>query len=139
MNTSYRMAFGIVAGAGDTGVKLAAWQLSYGSTSSPSDFADSNSFKHLLCAIQAFVPTCWTGIPFENARRAYFADKSWPVELRRGYTSPLNALFRIPFEEGPGYLFKGGFPIYSSAYVFWTTYCTFYSWIKNKFFFLWVY
>jgi len=87
----------------------------------------------------AFIPTCWTGIPFENARRAYYADKSWPVELRRGYTSPLNALFRIPFEEGPSYLFKGGFPIWTSAYIFWTTFCTFYSWMKNKGFFLWVY
>ena len=89
--------------------------------------------------MEAFIPTCFTGIPFENARRAYYADKSWPVELRRGYTSPINALIRIPFEEGPAYLFKGGFPIWSSAYVFWTGYCTMYSWLKNKFFFFWVY
>lgn len=59
--------------------------------------------------------------------------------MRRGYTSPFNALLRIPFEEGPSYLFKGGFPIWSSQFVFWTTVCTFYSFIKNKFFFLWVY
>lgn len=87
----------------------------------------------------AFAPTCWTGIPFENARRAYYADRTWPLELRRGYTSPLNALVRIPFEEGPLYLFKGGFPIYTSAFVFWTSVCTIYSFNKNKFFFLWVY
>lgn len=93
----------------------------------------------MLCAIEAFVPTCFTGIPFENARRAYYADKAWPAELRRGYTSPINALLRIPFEEGVGYLFKGGFPIWTSALVFWTTYCTIYSFCKNKFFFLWVY
>lgn len=87
----------------------------------------------------AFGPTCWTGIPFENARRAYYADRTWPVELRRGYSSPLNALIRIPFEEGPAYLFKNGFPIWSSAFVFWTTVATFYSFGKNKFFFLWTY
>lgn len=51
----------------------------------------------------------------------------------------MNALFRIPFEEGPAYLFKGGFPIWTSQFFFWTGYCTFYSFIKNKFFFLWVY
>jgi len=95
-------------------VKLAAWQWIYGGTSSPQDFADANSFKHLACAITAFAPTCWTSIPFENARRAYYADKSWPLELRRGYSSPLNAMLRIPLEEGPSYLFKGGFPIYTS-------------------------
>jgi solute carrier family 25 oxoglutarate transporter 11 len=120
-------------------VKLAAWQWIYGGTTSPQEFADSNTYKHLLCAIESFVPTCFTGIPFENARRAYYADKSWPVELRRGYTSPLNALVRIPFEEGIGYLFKGGFPIWSSAFMFWTTFCTIYSFAKNKFFFLWTY
>jgi solute carrier family 25 (mitochondrial oxoglutarate transporter), member 11 len=89
--------------------------------------------------MQAFAPTALLGVPFENARRAYFADKTWPTELRRGYTSPLNALLRIPVEEGPGYLFKGGFPIWSSQLVFWTGFCTVYAWTKNKFFFLWVY
>lgn len=104
----------MVSGAGDIGVKLAAWQYIYGGTHSPQDFADSNTFKHLLCSIEAFAPTCFLTIPFENARRAYYADKTWPTELRRGYTSPTNALLRIPFEEGATYLFKGGFPIYSS-------------------------
>lgn len=136
---AFRVAFGLVAGAGDTAIKLAAWQYTYGGTTSPQEFADSNSFKHLLCALNAFVPTCFTGIPFENARRAYYADKSWPLELRRGYTSPLNALLRIPFEESIGYLFKGGFPIWSSSLIFWTTFCAYYSWAKNKFFFLWMY
>lgn len=62
----------------------------------------------------AFTPTCWLTIPFENARRAYYADKTWPVELRKGYTSPTNALFRIPIEEGPYFLFKNGFPIFAN-------------------------
>lgn len=129
----------MVSGAGDVGVKLAAWQWIYGGTSSPQEYADYNSFKHLFCAIEAILPVCWTGIPFENARRAYFADKTWPAELRKGYTSPLNALVRIPFEEGAAFLFKGGFPIWTSSFVFWTTFCTFYSFLKNKFFFFWVY
>lgn len=128
-----------MSGAGDVGVKLAYWQWIYGGTTSPEEFADLNSFKHLICAIHSQLPVCFTGIPFENARRAYYADKSWPIELRRGYTSPINALIRIPFEEGPSYLFKGGFPIWTSAFVFWTSYMTFYSWLKNKFFFFWVY
>ena len=134
-----RLSFSLVAGGGDVAVKLAAWQWIHGGTWSPQDFADSNSFKHLTCAMMAFLPTCWTQIPFDNARRAYYADRTWPVELRRGYSSPLNALLRIPFEEGPLFLFKNGFPLWSSAFVFWTTVCTFYAFGKNKFFFLWVY
>ena len=73
---------------GDTAVKLSAWQYIYGSTWSPNDYADWNSYKHLICAWIAITPTCWTGIPFENAKRAYYADKTWPAELRRNYTSP---------------------------------------------------
>ena len=90
-----------MAGAGDTAIKLSAWQWIYGGTNSPQDFVDANSFKHLTCAMMAFGPTCFLTIPFETARRAYFADKTWPLELRRGYTSPINALLRIPIEEGP--------------------------------------
>lgn len=85
------------------------------------------------------VPTCWTGIPFETARAAYFADKTWPLELRKGYTSPTNALIRIPFEEGPLFLFKGGYPIAMHSFIFWTAYFTIYSFMKNKFFFFFTY
>lgn len=89
--------------------------------------------------MMAVVPTAYLTVPFENARRAYYADKTWPLELRKGYTSPLNALLRIPFEQGPYYLLKGGFPIAMSQYLFWTSYFTIYAFEKNKFFFLWLY
>jgi len=131
--------FALVTAGGDTAIKLATWQYIYGGTWSPQEFADSNSFKPLLASIAAFAPTCWLNVPFENARRAYYADKQWPVEMRRNYSSPTQALLRIPFEEGPGYLFKGGFPIASSQFMFWMTYCYLYVWIKNKLFFWWVY
>jgi|TARA_B110000285_G_C15029281_1_gene565815 solute carrier family 25 (mitochondrial oxoglutarate transporter), member 11 len=85
---SKKMVFSMVAAGGDTAVKLSAWQYIYGSTWSPNDYADWNSYKHLICAWIAITPTCWTGIPFENAKRAYYADKTWPAELRRNYTSP---------------------------------------------------
>jgi len=134
-----KCVFGCVAAAGSTAPQLAFWQYIYGGTWSPQEYADWNSFKHLVCAIIAFTPTCGLVVPFENARRAYYADKTWPIEMRRNYTSPTQALFRIPFEEGPSYLMKGGFPLALNQWLFWTTYTTFYTFIKNKFFFLWVY
>lgn len=73
---------------------------------------DYNSFKHLLCGMIAFTPTAALTVPFENARRAYFADRTWPVELRKGFRSPISALLRIPIEEGPMQLFRGGLPIF---------------------------
>jgi hypothetical protein len=59
--------------------------------------------------------------------------------LRKGYTSPTNALLRMPFEEGLVYLFKGGFPMALHSVLFWSSYYTVYSFEKNKFFFLWTY
>jgi len=46
------------------------------------------------------------------ARMAYYADKTFPTELQRNYSSYWNALRRIPFEEGPYFLFKNSFPLY---------------------------
>jgi hypothetical protein len=134
-----KVTFGCVTAGGDTALKLAFWQYIYGGTWSPQEYADWNSWKHLICALYAFIPTCYTGVPFEVANRAYYADKSWPIELRRGYKSPFNALIRIPFEEGSMYLFRGGFPIAMNQFLFWTTFCTVYTFHKDKYFFLWQY
>lgn len=134
-----KCTFGLVTAGGDTAIKLGMWQHVYGGTWSPEDLADWNTYKHLLCAILSFTPTAPLTVPFENARRAYYADKTWPIELRRNYSSPTQALFRIPFEEGAAYLFRGGFPIAMNQWFFWTTFATLYSFHKNKYFFLWVY
>lgn len=76
-----KCTFGLLQAGGDAGVKMASWQYVFGGTYSPQDFADYNSYKHLICGLVAFTPFCWTGVPFEMARRAYYADKSWPLEL----------------------------------------------------------
>jgi hypothetical protein len=46
---------------------------------------------------------------------------------------------RIPFEEGPSYLFKGGFPIAMNQFMYWTIFMAHYNWLKNKLYLLWVY
>ena len=134
-----KLSFGLVAAGGDTACKLAAWQSVYGGTWSPQEASDSNSFKYFICATIAFAPTCFLTVPFDNASRAYYADKTWPLEFRRNYRSPIQALLRIPFEEGPTYLLKGGFPIASSQFAYWAVTCQFYAWLKNKFFLLYLY
>lgn len=83
-----KVGFKFVAAGGDTAIKLSLWQTIFGGTWSPQEFPDSNSYKPVVCAFFAFLPTCWLTVPFENASRAYYADKTWPLELRRNYTSP---------------------------------------------------
>lgn len=48
---------------------------------------------------------------------AYYGDKTFPKELQKGYKSYFNALRRIPFEEGPYYLFKNTFPFLMRNYL----------------------
>lgn len=132
-----KISFGALTAAGDVGLKLALWQHVYGGIWHPQDLPDYNSLKHGAVGLAASIPLCWTGLPFMNARRAYYADKTWPLELRRGYRSPTQALLRIPFEEGPTYLFKGAWPVCMHAICFYTTFFTYYSWMKNKFHFMW--
>lgn len=134
-----KMTFGFVQYGFDIGAKLSLWQYFYGGTWSAGEFADWNAFKYVWAGCAAALPTSWTAVPLEMASRAYYADKTWPIEMRRGYRSPLNALARIPFEEGPSYLFKGGLPIVARDFMFFSFFFTTYAWFKNKMFFFWVY
>lgn len=76
-------------------------------------------------------------VPFEMARMTYYADKTFPKELQRGYKSYFNALFRIPFEEGPYWLFKNSLPIIVKN--FFQTFTLFYTFdfIRDKFSWIW--
>lgn len=52
------------------------------------------------------------GVAIDMASRAYYSDRTFPRELQKGYKSFFDALRRIPFEEGPHYLFRNSFPLF---------------------------
>lgn len=98
-------------GTFDWGARLAAfrwvnsgWQLTFGGF-------EFNVTRKIPTAIFAAGITAPLSVPFEIARMAYYGDKTFPKELQRGYSSYWSALLRIPFEEGPYFLFKNSFPI----------------------------
>jgi solute carrier family 25 oxoglutarate transporter 11 len=120
-------------------LRLSALHYFWGGTWSPNCYADANSIKYLAACTFGAYAVCWTSIPFEVARKAYFADQSWPENLRKGYRSPLHALFKIPIQEGPYFLFKGGLVTYMANAQF-TSVCFWaYTWLKNKLFFTYLY
>jgi solute carrier family 25 oxoglutarate transporter 11 len=123
----------------DYGMRIASLHKFWGGTWSPMCYQDFNSPKYFLFSYISAIPVCWIGIPFEVARKAYYADQSWPHDLRKGYRSPLHALFKIPFSEGPLYLFKGGLPVYLGNLQFTAVTFFAYTWLKNKCFIFWVY
>lgn len=135
----FRVIFGSIQASCDYGMRFAALHKFWGGTWSPICFADFNNSKNIFFCYLASLSVAWVGIPFEVARKAYYADQTWPAELRKGYTSPLHALLKIPFTEGPLYLFKGGLPTFLGNLHFTGMTFIMYTWLKNKAFFLWVY
>ncbi len=132
-----KLIYGAVQHTLDAGFKISMFQYVFGGTWSPKNFADVNSTKYLFCSFYAALLSCWTQYPLDVARKAYYADLTWPEDLRKGYRSPLHALFKIPFSEGPLYLFRGGLPycagnFFGMGWMFYT-----YCWMKDKFAFLW--
>ena len=77
------------------------------------------------------------GVMMDMVSRAYYADKTFPKELQKGYKSVLDAFKRIPFEEGPYYLFKNTFPLFIKHSVgpFTAFFC--YDWLIDKLSVMW--
>lgn len=134
-----KAVFGTLQHTLDVGFRLSCYKWVFGGTWSPNKYADMNTLKYLGTSYIAAFASCWSGIPFDVARKAYFADLTWPKELRKGYSSPLHALCKIAVTEGPFYLFKGGFMNYIGNVHIMGVMLFSYSWIRNKTFFLHLY
>jgi hypothetical protein len=134
-----KAVFGSIQWTMDYGMRIASHKKIWGGTWSPICFMDFNLFKYISFAWLSALPVCWIGIPFETARRAYFADLTWPAELRKGFRSPLHALCKLPFTEGPLYLFKGSLLTYAGNVQLTAFTFLFYDWLKNKAFIMWTY
>ena len=92
-----RVIFGSIQWTMDFGMRFASMKKFYGGSWSPVCLLDFNILKNILFSWASAIPVCWMGIPFETARKAYYADLTWPAELRKGFRSPLHALCKIPF------------------------------------------
>jgi hypothetical protein len=132
-----KLVYGAIQHTLDAGFKVSCFHYIFGGTWSPRIFSDTNSVKYILCSFYAALLSCWTQYPLDVARKTYYADIQWPEELRKGYRSPLHALLKIPFTEGPLYLFRGGLPVCAGNFFGMGWMFFIYSWIKDKAFFLW--
>lgn len=128
-----RLQYAFCIGVFDIGSRLAlfrqwnaGWYRSFGTV-------EFNHFRKWPPSIIAAALTSWVSVPFEMARLAYYGDKTFPKELQRNYTSYFNALRRIPFEEGPYFLFKNSFPFMMRNFFQTLTMFYTYDWLKDKF------
>lgn len=134
-----RMVWGCFQHTLDSGFKIAIFHWLYGGTWGPYHYADFNLFKNMIMGFGAAALTGWTNYPLTVARKAYYADKTWPVELQKGYRSPLHAFFKILVTDGPSYLFRGGMLHYIANTIGYGWVLFFYTYMKDKFSFTYRY
>lgn len=67
-------------------------------------------WRRFFPTIAASLITCWVVAPLEIAKKAFMADQKFPENLRKNYKSSFDALIKLPFQEGPAFLFKNSLP-----------------------------
>ena len=131
-NAGNRLQIATAVAVLDIAPKLAAFRsLNSGWMSNYGGF-DYNLFRKMPTTFFAAVIASPLAVALSMTKEAFYADKTFPEHLRKNYTSFWNCLRRIPFEEGPYYLFKSSWPlfihhIYSTFTLF---YC--YDWLRDK-------
>ena len=107
-----RMQLGILTGALSIGPQLAVMRTFNSGWSANFGGVEWSFYRKIPTFLAAAAVTAPLGTMMDMASRAYYSDKTFPKELQKGYKSFLDAFKRIPFEEGPYYLFKNTFPLF---------------------------
>jgi solute carrier family 25 oxoglutarate transporter 11 len=134
---SSRMQYAFAVGSFDIAAKVAlyrqfnsGWQNNFGGV----DYGFHRKIPTTAVAAALASPLA---VAVEMAKNAYYADKTFPKHLQKGYTGYFNALARIPFEEGPYYLFKNSWPLFAKHFMsVFTPFLTF-DWTIDKFSIMW--
>lgn len=106
----------MLMGPFDMGARLFMFRHWVGGYWQSSGSSNVDVWRRFIPALASSLVSCWVVAPFEIANKAYWADLKYPAELRRNYKSPLNALLRLPFDEGFSFLFRNSLPTMAGAF-----------------------
>ena len=107
-----RMQLGALTGALSIAPQLAVMRTFNSGWSANFGGVEYSYYRKIPTFLAAAAVTAPLGVMMDMVSRAYYSDKTFPKELQKGYKSILDAFKRIPFEEGPYYLFKNTFPLF---------------------------
>lgn len=132
-----RMQLGVATGSLSIASQIAAFRYFNSGWSANFGGFEYSYYRKLATIFLSSVVSSPAGVLLDMVTRAYYADKTFPKELQKGYKSWLDAFKRIPFEEGPYYLFKSTFPFYIKHIIgpFTAFFC--YDWTIDKLSVLW--
>ena len=99
-----------MTGPFDLGLRMFMFRSWVGGYYQPIGSVNADVWRRFIPSIAASLVTCWIVAPFEIAKKAYLADLKYPENLRRNYKSSIDALLKLPFQEGPAFLFKNSLP-----------------------------
>ena len=131
-NMRVRVPYAVCMGLTDIASRVSAYRWVSSGWQRPAMGLELNFFRRIPGSLFIAALTAPVSVPFEYARIAYYADKTYPEHLQKGYKSYFNALRRIPFEEGPYYLFKGCAPFLARNFLQTGTLFYSYDYLKDK-------
>ena len=99
-----------MTGPCDLGFRIFFWRYWVGGYYQSIESINADGWRRFIPSMAAAIASCWVATPFEVAYKAFLADQKLPENLRKNYRNSFNALIRIPFEDGPAFLFKNSLP-----------------------------
>jgi len=112
----HRLSYAVLAGSLDIGTRYAVFHWltagiyqSYGSV-------NTESWRRFAPTVVSALATSWIMGPLEIARKAFYADGSFPEHLQKGYKSVFHTLRTMAVKE-PYALFKNSLPAVMASYV----------------------
>ena len=107
---------GLAVGSIDVGLRLAIFRYFTGGIYQTEGTVNVDYYRRPFPTMLAAALSSWVCVPFEVSRAAYKADLTFPEHLRYGYTSPLNAFWKMLTTQ-PFALFKNGSPSMAASFV----------------------
>jgi solute carrier family 25 oxoglutarate transporter 11 len=110
------MSYAFLAGTFDIGMRFAVYRYLTAGIWQSFGAVNNESWRRFAPTMAAAFATSWIMAPLEVARKAFHADRSFPVELQKGYTSIPQALCKLA-TTNPYALFKNSLPTVMASYI----------------------
>ena len=110
------MTTGIANGSIDVALRLAIFRYFTGGLYQSEGTVNVDYYRRAFPTMIAAALSSWIVVPLEVSRVAYKADQTFPEHLRKGYTSPFNALWKMATRE-PYAIFKNSTPTIAASFV----------------------